>query len=152
MYINFQKIAQSIKIYKIKFVWNLYFDNHFIKLVFQSLSTKADELVDSSLDEEEKRRQMRLRINELCELWKVDCLNCADFHQDDNIDPSDLRPVTYSSCCLCSCHEVDHRLLIYAVDDAGATLPRRIAFKIVDGNMVIKIILVEISKFEVIFF
>lgn len=79
---------------------------------------------------------MKKRIDEISSNWRTECSSCKNWHlMDEDGNVGDSSPVTYAACCPCFCHENDHRLLIYATGDNEFTPPHRIAFKIVDGNM-----------------
>lgn len=81
---------------------------------------------------------MKKRIEEISSDWGTECSSCKNWHlvnENGNVGV-DSSPITYAACCPCFCHENDHRLLIYATGDNEFSPPHRIAFKIVDGNMV----------------
>ncbi|CAG9531964.1 unnamed protein product [Cercopithifilaria johnstoni] len=103
----------------------------------KTLTSKANELVSDELSGNERRNEMKKRIEEISPDWETECSSCKNWHlinEDGNI--GDSSRVTYAACCPCFCHENDHRLLIYATGDNEFSPPHRIAFKIVDGNMI----------------
>ncbi|VDK67001.1 unnamed protein product, partial [Onchocerca ochengi] len=102
-----------------------------------TLISKANELVSEELSDSERRNEMKKRIEEISSDWGTECLSCKNWHLvEENGSVSDGSSITYAACCPCFCHENDHRLLMYATGDNEFSPPHRIAFKIVDGNMI----------------
>ncbi|VDO33975.1 unnamed protein product [Onchocerca flexuosa] len=103
----------------------------------KTLISKVNELVSGELSDNERRNEMKKRIEEISSDWGTECLSCKNWHLvKENGSVNDSSSVTYAACCPCFCHENDHRLLMYATGDNEYSPPHRIAFKIVDGNMI----------------
>lgn len=90
---------------------------------------------DDGLSEDERRDEMKKRIEEISSSWEVEeCPSCKNWHLVVATEPN--KGCTSTACCACFCHETGHRLLIYATGDNAFTPPHHVAFKIVDGSMV----------------
>lgn len=90
---------------------------------------KSNEIIrDASIGDEEKRNEMKKKIDLLSQQQLSNCSSCNENHRHE----SDFQ----FFCCNCYCHEENDRLLIYASSETSTLPPHCISFKIIHGTKV----------------